>query len=119
VLVDGPVRIEVKDHTGYRIHVHSNRSQLHFGQSRVNDEFDVYVNESGALTEISRLFYDEQPYRYTQTYKFSDYRETNKVLLPYQIEIYLKGLLVETIQISNYAFDVPTETAMFQPRRSK
>jgi hypothetical protein len=117
--VSPPEKVELKGIPVYRVHVLNDRSQIHFGMSRVKDEFDLYVTESGILAGISRLFYDDQPFRYTQTYLFSDYRETDKVLLPYRIEVYLKGRLTETIQIASYTFEISTPTTLFQPRRTR
>jgi hypothetical protein len=43
----------------------------------VHDIVDVYADEQGRLLGLSRFFYDEQPFRYTETYTFGEYRETN------------------------------------------
>ena len=119
VQVDPPQKTTVQGAPGYRIRVSQERSQVHFGLSRVTDVCDLLVTEAGLLVGVSRLFYDDQPFRYTQTFVFGEYRETNKVLLPYQIQVLVKGRLTETIQISSYEFDVPTPTTLFEPRRSK
>ena len=119
VFVGAPEKIESKDSGLYRIHVSTKRSQLHFGASRVNDEFDVYTDNGGILTAISRLYYNDQPYRFNQTWKFLDYRETEKVLLPYRLERYLKGRLIETVIVDKYVFNVETSSAPFLTRRPK
>jgi len=120
VQVAEPEKTTIRGVPGYRIHVSEKRSQVHFGLARVTDEFDLYVTEAGLLLGISRLYYDDQPFRYTQTYLFSDYREiADKLLLPFRIEVYLKGRLTETIEVASYEFGVPTPSSLFQPRRSR
>lgn len=50
---------------------------------------------------------------------FSDYRDTGGVLLPYHIERYLKGRVIETIQVERYTVEVPSPASLFVPRRVK
>jgi hypothetical protein len=98
--------------------VNAARTQLHYGRSKVTDEFDLYVNQAGQLTGISRTFYRDLPgFTATQAYSFSDYRETGGVLLPFRIERYINGKNVETIAVTSYAFDVAAPASIFEPRR--
>jgi hypothetical protein len=86
----------------------------------VEDKADIYVADSGLLTAISRTFYEEEPrFAYTLTYKFSEYRETDGVLLPYRIETYVKGNKTETLDVASYQFNVPAAASLVQPRRSR
>jgi hypothetical protein len=105
VSVDLPAPVTVKGVPAFRIRVSNSRNRLHFGVSRVQDELDIYVTEAGLLAATSRLYYDDQPFRYTESHVFSDYRrDDNGTILPYRIEVYLKGRLVETLQVSAYHF---------------
>ena len=89
---------------------------------RVNDEVDLFVNDSGVLVGLSRTFYKELPrFTVTQTYTFSDYRETGtgKVLLPYKIDRYLNGRNIESITAASYGTDVAPAKTLFEPTRKK
>jgi hypothetical protein len=88
----------VKGAPVYRIHISSKRSEVHYGRFRVNDEFDLYVYESGLLAGIVRTYYLGDPIRYSLGYMFSDYRKTDGVLLPYHIEVVLKGVLRKNLK---------------------
>jgi hypothetical protein len=101
-----------------RIAVRGNRSELHYRRFTVHDALDLYIDTSGRLAGIVRQFYPDQPqYRYTVSLKFSDYRKTGEMLLPYRIERFLQGKTLETITVETYAFDVPAGPAMFAKRR--
>ena len=101
-----------------RIAVRGNRSELHYRRFTVHDALDLYIDTSGRLAGIVRQFYlDEPQYRYTVSLKFSDYRKTGEMFLPYRIERFLQGKTLETITVETYAFDVPAGTAMFAKRR--
>jgi hypothetical protein len=101
-----------------RIAVRGNRSELHYRRFTVHDALDLYIDTSGRLAGIVRQFYPDEPqYRYTVSLKFSDYRKTGEMLLPYRIERFLQGKTLETITVETYAFDVPVGPAMFAKRR--
>ena len=101
-----------------RVRVRGGRSEIHYRQIPVNDEFDLYISESGLLAGISRSFYESMPrFKFTQGATFSDYRDTNGVLLPYRIERYLKGYKFETIIVDSYAVNIPAAPTLFEPRR--
>jgi hypothetical protein len=103
-----------------RLRVSSRRSQIHYAKLTVPDELDLYVASSGLLTGLSRSFYPtSKRFAFTLAYAFSDYRDTGGVLLPYRIDKYLKGVNIETIQVTSYRIDVPTTATMFQPRRTR
>ena len=101
---------------GQRIRVRSNRTEMHYGKIGVADEVDLYVGPGGLLTGLSRSFYESAPrFKFSHAYAFSDYKETNGILLPYRIERYLKGRNVETIVVTSYEFDVPAAPTLFSP----
>jgi hypothetical protein len=102
-----------------RIRVQSDRNQKHKGTIRVDDRVDIYVTKTGLLAGIVRSFYEGRPDRYTQAFSFSDFRETAGVLLPYRIDVHLKGKRIQTFSIENYRFDVPADREMFVSRRAR
>lgn len=103
-----------------RLRAGAGRTEVHYLQIKVRDELDIYVGEAGLLAGISRSFYETQPrFSFTMALTFSDYRETNGVLLPYLIERFIKGHKVETIAVDRYAFDVAAAPALFEPRRGR
>ena len=105
----------------YRVHVLNNaRSEFHYGHVKVNDEMDLFVNESGFLVGIERTFYAQLPvFKSTLGYSFSDFRNVEGVLLPYRIDKTLNGFTVETIRVTSYSFNVPTPSTLFEPRISR
>jgi hypothetical protein len=111
-----PQRVAGQNGDLYRIHIDNHRTETHYARLKVSDEFDLYLDGNGLLAGISRSFYqDAKPFDFTLAYAFSDYRETNGVLLPYHIEKFLKGQKIETIDVTGYTIDVPTTPALFQP----
>jgi hypothetical protein len=110
-----------KDQSLIKIHVRSNRTEKHYVQIVVNDEVDIFTEPSGLLAGISRSFYQSKPpFNFTMSLTFSDYRDTNGVLLPYRIERLINGLSVEAIAVDSYAFDVATPGSLFErPRRAQ
>lgn len=104
-----------------QLRVQSERTQTHKGSVTVSDRADVYVDKNGILTAISRSFYDGRPDRYTQMFFFSDYRKTGNegVLVPYRVQLFVKGHLRQTYQIETYQFDVPTDRDLFTSRRTQ
>ncbi len=100
-----------------RVRIRGGRRQIHYRRHDVQDEAELYVNETGLLAGISRSFYANSPFRVTLAFAFSDYRDTNGVLLPYRIAKYLKGRKIETISVISYLFDAPAAPALFEPRR--
>ncbi len=120
VSVASPVAAVTPGGAGRRVHVRSNRSQLHYGRLRVIDEADFYTGSDGLLAGISRSFYESLPrFKFSQAYAFSDYRDTNGVLLPYRIDRYLKGRVIETITVTSYEFDVPAAPTLFTQRGTR
>lgn len=105
----------------YRVHVLSEaRSEIHYGNLKVNDEADLFVNDSGVLIGIERTFYPELPrFKATLGYAFSDYRNTGGVLLPYRIDKTIDGVTVESIRVTSYAFNVAASTTLFESRNSR
>jgi hypothetical protein len=103
------------------VRLSSGRSEVHFSRYNVDDAFDLFITEdSGLLAGISRTFYAERPdFSFTYQTAFSDYREVGGVLLPYRIDRYMQGRLVETITVSQYAVDVPAPPPLFAPRRTR
>jgi len=100
-----------------RIHFSGGRTQTHFRQISVIDELDVLVAPSGLLAGIERTFYPEDSrLRYTVGYRFSDYRDTGGVLLPYRIDSTFKGNIEETIVVADYQVDVPATPSLFESR---
>ena len=114
-----PQQSTVKGLPANLIRASSERSEMHYGRFRVNDEFDLYVYESGLLAGILRTYYLGDPIRYSLGYAFSDYRETEEILLPYRIEVLLKGRVIETLEVAQYRFNVSTPTSLFLPRRTR
>ena len=102
-----------------RFHITNDRSEKHKGTFSVQDSLDVYINEAGLLTAISRSFYEGQPEAYTLAFTFSDYRKTGDALLPYQIDVYIKGLRRQTYRVEQYQFDVTQEKSLFNPWRTR
>jgi hypothetical protein len=103
-----------------QIHVNSNRTETHYGRLRVKDEFDLFVGANGLLSGISRSFYPSDPrFRFTVAYMFSDYKDTNGVLLPYRIEAFVRGNKFETIVVDSYQVNVPAAPSLFAPRSVK
>jgi len=106
-----------KDGRLTKIHLSTARTKVHFRQIAVADELDVFVSASGLLTAIERTMYpSESRLRYTQGYRFSDFRDSGGVLLPYRIETIFKGNLEETILVNNYQVDLPADPSEFEPR---
>ena len=102
------------------LRVEGERTQLHSAKNIVKDQFDAYVSaENGLLLAIARSFYEGRPERYTLTVTFSDYRKTQEVLLPYRIEVYLKGKKTQTYVVQSYQFDAEASRDQFMARRSK
>lgn len=102
-----------------KIRVENSRKEVGKGGAVVQDRVDIYATEEGALAAIGRTFFDGKPERYTLTYTFSDYKETEGVFLPYRVEAFLKGKRREIFQITEYRFDVPTERTTFTPRKAQ
>lgn len=102
-----------------RIRVEGERSKNQPGLPLTEDRVDLYVNEAGLLTAISRTFYEGRPERYTVTFLFSEYRKTGNVWLPYRIEAYLKGQRRQTFHVEQYVFDTPVSREQFEPRRPR
>jgi hypothetical protein len=104
-----------------RLRVESERTQVHKGNIRVNDRADLYVGPNGLLTAISRSFYEGRPERYSQAFLFTDYRKTGEeeILLPYRVEVYVKGQRRQTFLVESYQFDVPTDRELFLTRRAR
>ena len=74
-----------------KIHLSTSRTKVHFRQIAVADELDLFVTASGLLSAIERTMYpSESRLRYTQGYRFADFRDSGGVLLPYRIEIIFK-----------------------------
>jgi hypothetical protein len=114
-----PVQTTFRNAKAWRIHVRGERSEVHYRQLKVNDECDVFVDDTGLLLGIARTFYKEIPMlTFTMELAFSDYRNTRGALLPYRIERYIKGQNVETILLDSYDFDVSVTPGLFEPRRS-
>lgn len=112
--------VQVAGVSARRIRVSNERFHKIPGRVRVDDRLDLYVTETGLIAAISRTLYEGRPERYTATWVFSDYRETNdKVRLPYRIELYVNNKKRETLTVENYVFDVPINREMFLPRRSQ
>jgi hypothetical protein len=101
--------------------VQGERTQVHKGNINVGDRADLYVGPNGLLTAISRSFYEGRPERYTQAFLFSDYRKTGDdgLLLPYRVELYIKGHLRQAFQIETYQFDIPADRELFLSRRPR
>jgi len=120
VRVDRPEPAKFQGIPAFRVHVSSDRSEVHYRQYKVRDELDLFVTESGLLAGIERTFYRERPlFTVTMRLAFSDYRDANGVLLPYRIDRYMNGHNVESIAVDAYAFDIPTTSALFEPRRTR
>jgi hypothetical protein len=114
-----PVLTTFQNAPAWKVHVQGDRSEMHYRQLPVNDEFDIYVDQSGLLLGISRTFYKEAPlFTFTMELAFSDYRTGEVPLLPHRIERFIKGHKVETIIVDSYTFDIPVTPALFEPRRS-
>ena len=119
VKTSNPVPTTFRGSDAWRAYVEGNRSETHHRQLRVNDEFDVYVDNLGLLLAIERTFYKELPlFTSTMTLVFSDHRATSDgSILPHRIERYVKEDKVETILVSSYTFDVQAKPEQFEPRR--
>jgi hypothetical protein len=118
VSVDPPERTTLFGAPARRVRMRTDRTEQHYGRFRVKDELDLYIGNGGLLAGIARSIYPEDPqFGYTVAHAFSDYREVNRVLLPYRIETYVKGTKVETIIVDSYEFDVPADARLFEPRR--
>ncbi len=102
-----------------RYHVTNDRKEMQRGTIPVQDALDLYVNESGLLTAISRSFYQGRAEAYTLAFTFSDYRKSDNTLLPYQIDVYIKGIRRQTYKIETYQFDVPQDKSLFNAWRPK
>ena len=104
-----------------RLRVESERTQIHKGKIQVNDRADLYVGPNGLLMGVSRSFYEGRPERYTQAFLFSDYRKTGaeELLLPYRVEVYIKGQRRQTLLVESYQFDVSTDRDLFLTRRAR
>jgi hypothetical protein len=114
-----PVLTTFHSARAWRIHGRGTRTEIHYRQLPVHDEFDIYVDDAGLLLGIARTFYKEAPlFTFTMELAFTDYRITKGALLPYRIERTINGHNVETLLIDGYDFDVATPAAMFEPRRS-
>jgi hypothetical protein len=115
-----PAPVKFGDIDAWRIHVEGGRSEMHYLNRPVKDEFDVIVDGSGRLLALERTFYTDSPlFAATMTLTFSDHRASVAgLILPHRIERYVKGARVQTLSVSSYAFDVPTAREQFEPRRA-
>jgi hypothetical protein len=114
-----PDRMTIGDVPTRRLLVHNERAQFHRGTLRVGDQVDLYVTDIGILAGVSRTFYEGRPERYTQAFRFSDYRKINGELLPFRIEVYIKSQRRQTLLVQEYQFDVPVERDLFKSRRAR
>ena len=106
-----------KDGRGEQFHLSSARTKMHFRQIAVTDELDVLVGASGLLAGLERTFYPgDSRLRYTSGYRFSDYRDSGGVLLPYRIDVTFKGNIEESILVTDYQIDVPLNPSLFASR---
>ena len=114
-------QVEIAGNPTTRFIVQSERTQIHKGNIKVYDRAELYVGPSGLLTAISRSFYEGRPERYTQLFLFSDYRKTGEdgLLLPYRVEIYVKGYLRQAYQVDTYQFDGQADRELFLTRRAR
>ncbi len=102
-----------------QVHMSTDRKALEYGRIQVKDQFDVYIDAFGLLAGIARTFNEtDSRFRYTIAYTFSDYKETDGVLLPYRIQAFLTGNKIEEIVVESYQFDVPAASSLFAPRRT-
>jgi hypothetical protein len=102
-----------------RIQVSTERTEVRLGALPVPDRMNLYVSDAGLLAGIVRSFYEGRPEHHTVTYLFSDYRKTGDRLLPYRVDMYVKNRKHQTLQVEQYAFDVPAGRELFQPRSSR
>ena len=90
---------------------------MHFRQLPVKDELDVLVSPSGLLAGIERSFYPADPrLHYTAGYRFTEYRDTGGVLMPYRIDSIFKGNIEETILVDDYQLNVAANPSLFESR---
>lgn len=114
-----PDRMTIGDVSTQRLDVQSERTQVHRGTIRVGDHVDLYVTDDGLLAGLSRTFYEGRPERYTQAFRFSDYRKVNGELLPFRIEVYLNSQKRQTFLVQEYQFDVPVHRDLFSSGRAR
>lgn len=111
------VPVEFQGARVQRIAIDRGRTEKRVGNLPIEDRFDAFVGESGLLVGLERSFYPKtSPLHYTTTYAFSDYRDTQGVLLPYRITLHLKKKLAETIEVAAYRFDTFPDPILFKPR---
>lgn len=102
-----------------RIRVEGDRTEKHRGNIVVHDRVDLYVTRDGLLAGVARTFYEGRPERYTQAFAFSNYKETEGVLLPYRIDVSVKAKLRQTFFVEAYRFDVSMDPETFISRRTR
>lgn len=118
ITVGEPERLASGD--GVRVRVRGEGREWHYRRFEVVDQLDLYFGGTGLLEGISRTFYENEPrWQRTVAVRFGDYRETRGVLLPYRIERYQDGIVLETVVVDSYAFDVPAGTALFARGRMR
>jgi hypothetical protein len=106
----------IRDTQALKVPVDRGRPPKQLAWPGETDSFDIYVGQNGLLLGIARLTTPEaSSTRVTLGYTFTDYRLTNGVFLPYRIEAYLRGRLVETIEVEAYRFDIAVDPAVFKP----
>jgi hypothetical protein len=99
---------------GTHVRIRGERSEWHYRRFKVLDQLDLYIDNNGLIEGISRTFYENEPrWERTVAVRFSDYRETRGIRLPYRIDRYDEGALIETIHVDSYAFDVPAGPGLF------
>jgi hypothetical protein len=85
----------------------------------VDDKLDLYITEAGLVAGLSRAFFQGRPEAYTESILFSDYRRVGDQILPFAIEVFLEGKLVQAFRVEQYQFNVPAEPNLFLPKRAQ
>lgn len=118
--VSSPVTAPFDGGQALKVSLDRGRTEKHLGRYEVRDVVDLYLDAQGRLAGIARSFYPPSAMEhYTMAWRFSEYREAGGVVLPHRLAAYAKGKLIETIEVSEYRFDVFVDTGVFVPRRGK
>ncbi len=106
----------VNGRTVTRLQVTSGRTQTHYFRV-LPDQAEVLIDgATGLVSGISRVLSAEQNLDHTfqRTYVFSDFRNVNGLVFPFQIERHMDGALMDTLIVDSVQLNPVFTTDLFR-----
>jgi hypothetical protein len=105
----------IQGRPAYHLSLNSGQS-LDVDRTVIHDVADIYLDATaGLLLGVSRQSRANRiQVKYLSAFSFSDYRNVNGLLFPYQIQEYLNGNLQNTITVQSVELNAAVDPQLFR-----